>query len=454
MSLKQKELTILMLINKDPITIKKLSQEINLSERNLRYSLENLEYYLNQFFLESKLIRAQKEIFTELEEKEIESFLKYVYNGHYIYTSSERQEYILNFFLFEDQPTLKILEKVLDVSRTTLKKDMQGLKSELEGYSLYFKYDVTRIYIGGNEKKIRHLMMLKMIDSLEKPEEKYTKPIRKMVKKLILAQQNEIDNRNIEEIINRIEGEFMYGFSIEFNRIISHYLWVTLFRISKKHYIVKKHNAEFLKKTFQYKVVKNNLEKIIPKRLIFEFIHLTEYFLSSSLNGKYNDELLNIQLFTFYLLKEMKKKVNYSLLKEELFQKICSYLTSAFYRMKNNFVLGAVNKGRLEGSKIIFILTEISKNDKYLNEKLRDEEIYFIGELIKKEIEDQEKKVIKLSKLIEISKKHSTDFNERLFIKEILKVYGENILDDTEKELLITSPFKKLIEADKGIKLL
>lgn len=453
MSLKQKELTILMLINKDPITIKKLSQKINLSERNLRYSLENLEYYLKQFFSESKLRRVQKKIFTELKGKEIENFLEYIYNNYYTYTSRERQEFILNFFLFKDKPTLRDLEEILDVSRTTLKKDMQGLKIELEEYNLYFKYDVTRIYIGGNEKKIRHLMMLKMIDSLGKPEGKYTKPIRKMVENLILAQQNEIDNRKVEEVINRIEGEFMYGFSTEFNRIIRHYLWVTLFRISKKHYIVKKHNAEFLKKTFQYKVVKKKLKKIIPKELIFEFIHLTEYFLSSSLNGKYNDELLNIQLFTFYLLKEVKKQTNYDLLNEGLFQKICSYLTSAFYRIKNNFVLGAVNKGRLEGTKIISILTEISKNDKYLNEKLRDEEIYVIGEFIKKEIEDQEKKVIKLSKLIEISKKHSTDFNEKLFIKEILNVYEENILDDNGKELSVNSPFKKLIEAEKGLKL-
>ncbi|UUV19677.1 HTH domain-containing protein [Fusobacteria bacterium ZRK30] len=453
MSLKQKELTILMLINKNPITIKKLSQEINLSERNLRYSLENLEYYLKQFFSESSLIRAQKKISTEFTEEEVGNFFNYIYDDYYIYTSKERQEYILNFFLFEDKPTLKKLEEILDVSRTTLKKDIQGLKGELEEYSLYFKYDVTRIYIGGNEKKIRHLMMLKVIDSLEKPEEKYVKPIKTMIKKLILTHRKEIDNRKIEEVIQRIEGEFMYGFSTEFNRIIRHYLWVTLFRISRGYYILKKHNAEFLKNTSQHKVIKKALEKIIPPKLTFEFIHLTEYFLSSSLNGKFNDELLNIQLFTFYLLKEMEKKVDYDLLKEDLFQKICSYLTSAFYRMKNNFILGAVNKERLEGNEIIFILNKISNRDKYLNEKLRDEEIYFIGKLIEEEIRNQKKKVIKLSKLIEISKKHSTAFNEKLFIKEILEVYGECVLDDKEKGSSITSPFKKLIEADKGLKL-
>lgn len=453
MSLKQKELTILMLINKNPITIKKLSQEINLSERNLRYSLENLEYYLKEFFRESKLIRAQKKISTEITEEDIGNFLNYIYDDYYIYSSKERQDYILNFFLFENKPTLRKLENILDVSRTTLKKDIQGLKSELEEYSLYFKYDVTRIYIGGNEKKIRHLMMLKVIDSLEKPEEKYVKPIKVMVKKLILTHRKEIDNRKIEEVIHRIEGEFMYGFSAEFNLIIRHYLWVTLFRISREHYILKKHNAEFLKNTSQHKVVKKALETIISPKLTFEFIHLTEYFLSSSLNGKYNDELLNIQLFTFYLLKEMEKTVDHDLLKEELFQKISSYLISAFYRMKNNFTLGAFDKESLEGNEIIDILNEISEKDKYLNEKLRDEEIYFIGRLIEKEIENQEKKVIKLSELIEIFRKHSTDFNEKLFIKEILEVYEESILDDIENRSSITSPFKKLIEADKGLKL-
>lgn len=452
MSLKQKELTILMLINKDPVTIKKISQEINLSERNLRYSLENLEYYLTQFFRESKLIREQKKMSTDLTEEEIRNFLDYIYSNHYIYNSRERQEYILNFFLFEDMPTLRKLEKILDISRTTLKKDLEGLKGKLEEYSLYFKYDVTRIYIAGNEKKIRHLMMLKVIDNLEKPEEKYVSPIRSMVKNLILTYKNEVDNKKVELVINNIEEKFMYGFSIEFDRIIRYYLWVTLFRISREHYILKKHNAEFLKKTSQYKVIKKALEKIIPEKLTFEFIHLTEYFLSSSLNGKYNDELLNIQLFTFYLLKEMEKNINYEMLKEELFQKICSYLTSAFYRMKNNFTLGVVDKDKLYGDEIIFVLNEISNKDKYLNEKLRDEEIYFIGELIKKEIKNQEKKVIKLSKLIKISKRYSTTFNEKLFKKEILEVYGEFISDD-EKTLSITSPLKKLIEGDKSLEI-
>jgi len=452
MSLKQKELIILIFINKVSVTIKTISQEVNLSERNLRYSLENLEYYLKQFFKKNRLIRKQKKISTDLTEEEVGNFLDYIYNNHYIYNSRERQEYILNFFLFEDKPTLRKLEKILDISRTTLKKDLEGLKSKLEEYNLYFKYDVTRIYIAGNEKKIRHLMMLKAIDNLEASEEKYVGPIRSMVKKLILTYKNEVDNKKVELVINKIEKKFMYGFSIEFDRIIRYYLWVTLLRISRGHYILKKHNAEFLKNTSQHKVIKEALEKIIPEELTFEFIHLTEYFLSSSLNGKYNDELLNIQLFTFYLLKEVKKKINYEMLKEDLFQKICSYLTSAFYRMKNNFTLGVVDKDRLYGDEIIFILNEISDKDKYLNEKLRDEEIYFIGELIKKEIENQEKKVMKLSELIKISKRYSTTFNEKLFKKEILEIYGEFILDD-EKTLSITSPFKKLIEEDKKLKI-
>ena len=56
-------------------------------------------------------------------------------------------------------------------------------------------------------------------------------------------------------------------------------------------------NSEFLKNLTDYKVIKNILKEIIPEDLEFEFLHLTEYFIS----GYYSDDFSeNISLCEDY----------------------------------------------------------------------------------------------------------------------------------------------------------
>lgn len=48
MGVKRKEIDILLNIMDSPLSVRELSEKLGDSERNLRYSVENLEYYLKK----------------------------------------------------------------------------------------------------------------------------------------------------------------------------------------------------------------------------------------------------------------------------------------------------------------------------------------------------------------------------------------------------------------------
>jgi len=423
MGLKRKEIEILLKINEDSYTVRELSEEIGDSERNLRYSLENLEFYLKKV-LNKEIAKKLKKLSVTLTREETDSFLQFIQEGNYIYSNSERKEYILNSFLFREGTKLKDIEEVLGISRTTLKKDINSLEKELENYGIFFNYEGNRIGLSGNEKKLRHLMMYKMGEYL-RGNTGY--PMEKMVVEIIDESWTE-ERKRVEDILGSIETGLAYDFSEEFKRIMVYYLWVTLHRVKRGRYILKKHNADFLRNTTQLKTVKRELRGVIPEELEYEFLHLTEYFLSGSSTREYYEERLAIELFTYDLLRRMGDVVGEDLFREKTFKEITGYLTSAIYRMKNNFILTSdrefpVNEELGED------LYRICREDNYLSEKLRDEEVYNIGEFIEKGMLSNKSKVIDLRRLMDIIRESSSKIDEDLLMERLMETYGDYIDD-------------------------
>lgn len=108
MGLKKREITILeYILAKESIT--NILKYLKISERNLRYSIENLNYYLEKIL--NKRIIKKVEYKIELSEKEKNLFLKEVYKKYYLFVQEERAEYLLLSFLFNEKIRLKDLEK-------------------------------------------------------------------------------------------------------------------------------------------------------------------------------------------------------------------------------------------------------------------------------------------------------------------------------------------------------
>ena len=166
MALNRKEIYILEEISRGNFPIKYFAEKYSVSERNIRYSVDNINFYLRREKLkEIEIKKANLELY--LEKEKLENFIENLDMTTYIFSQKERENYILVKYLFEEKTTIKEIEDFLKVSRTTIKKDMKNLEEYIKKFELYFTRTDNKIEISGNEKKLRHLKLLKLLEYIE-----------------------------------------------------------------------------------------------------------------------------------------------------------------------------------------------------------------------------------------------------------------------------------------------
>lgn len=97
MSLKRKELEVLKLVNAGK-TVDEILFQMETSERNLRYIIDNLNFYLKKI-LDKWIEKDRKKLLIHLSESELDRFYKEVYKSYYTLEQEERAEFILMTFL-------------------------------------------------------------------------------------------------------------------------------------------------------------------------------------------------------------------------------------------------------------------------------------------------------------------------------------------------------------------
>ena len=127
--LSKKSLDILILLD-EAGELKEIANKLNLSERAIRYEIENLNYYLGRFgFDEIQIISRKVE---KPENLDYSTVLEYLNKENYAYSKEERTDYILANYLFNSQNLKQInLEENLNVSSTTVANDMARVKDVL-----------------------------------------------------------------------------------------------------------------------------------------------------------------------------------------------------------------------------------------------------------------------------------------------------------------------------------
>ena len=423
MSLSRIDLDILIQINNNAISINSLAKKYKLTDRSIRYCIDNINYYLNKRSISSVYIKNSK-IYLNLENNILINFIKELNTNEYTFSPSERKKLILFYFLFKNNVRISKLEKYFNVSRTTIKNDIRNLKSYLNNFELYFYISDNRLKLGGKEKKLRHLKFLNIIEHVDIINEEIEfinkiYPNEKSEQKILKEYIKSIDIKKINSIIHSFENEFKYKFSDKFRKVITIYLIVTLERIQNNNIINRKNNADFLIKLPEYKKFKNILSNIIDKNYKYEILHLMEYFLSDYYKESFYENKIISEKFLIKVLETMNISIN-----KELIDKLMKYLIPAIYRIKNNFIIydtldyNAINLD-------VFCRTKyaIEENLSYLNEPLREEEIYHISKIIENHIT----KKISLKELLLIIDKHK---NKNQLIQILKNRFDKFINDD------------------------
>ena len=441
MSLNRRDIKLLEKINNNIFPISSLAEKYSVSERNIRYSIDNINFYLRKMELPEIVIKKGNLEFS-INDKELDSFIEALNMNIYVFSQEERKDYILINYLFRENVKISEMEEDLKVSRTTIKKDLKDLEKYLAEFELSFYRDENGMYITGKEKKLRHLKLLKMLDYIEIKnknivyiKKKYFN--KKEEQKIIAEYIKEYDIKKISDVIDEIEEELNAHFTGEFKNIMGIYLIATFERIKNGHIIIQKNNSDFLRKLEEYRKIKNILKKVIDENQEYEIIHLTEYFLSGYYNDTFSENILMLERFISKILENMDIEMGTHLLKDrELVEKFMKYLLPAIYRIKNNFYL---NK-KLDFSEIDIELFNkvkeiIEKNSHYLKEPLRDEEIFYVSKYIEEYMEQKRNKKISLKELLKLVQQNAKDVDNELLAESIKEKFGIFIDDDREKEI-------------------
>ena len=166
MSLNRRDIKLLEKINNNIFPISSLAEKYSVSERNIRYSIDNINFYLRKMELPEIVIKKGNLEFS-INDKELDSFIEALNMNIYVFSQEERKDYILINYLFRENVKISEMEENLKVSRTTIKKDLKDLEKYLAEFELSFYRDENGMYITGKEKKLRHLKLLKMLDYIE-----------------------------------------------------------------------------------------------------------------------------------------------------------------------------------------------------------------------------------------------------------------------------------------------
>lgn len=436
MSLSINELKLLRYINNKNIKINDLASDNQMSTRNIRYKIENINFYLNKY-IKKKIIVENGIIKINILEDEEKKLFDLIGKSILRFDKEERQEIIINMYLFERNITLSKIEKTLFVTRTTLNKDIKDINNKIKDKNIKLDFVGKKINLVGNEKKLRHYKAEQLIKYTELKEDNLilvddiihsTQIIGKMINEYLKA----LPNEEIKESINYIQKLLDVKFEKGFYKIIFLYLMVTVERVNSNYIITKKNNEQFLKNLKQYKILKESLNKIIPNKYKYEYLHLTEYFISGYSSKKFVQSEFAIAKFTKRILFQLEETLDISFKEESLLvEDIIEYLNPAMYRIKNNFTINEKLSFSSIDKNIYDCVNKIcSANNYLLPELLREEEILYISSIIEAFLKYVNSKVISLNDLIGIISSNSQEVDIENLKKDLLNSYKHLLIED------------------------
>lgn len=321
------------------------AKAIGISERNLRYKIDDYNYYLKQLGLPEIEIRKRELVVKNSLEEIVERVAGNM--SLYSFTKEEREKVILTDIFFDNEKTtLESLENKCEVSELTLRNDLKALEDYVKTFII--SIDMRTLNYYGEEKNVRRLfldILLKnyTIRYLDNGKIK----IEKNYQYGFFICWNKMDEyfseENIEKavkILKRILDAAKKTVGDENFKVLLFYILIALKR--HEEYPIKfLKNMEFLEKSEEYsKVEKTFSEYGFSKSEIF---NMTEYFLGShsfGFDASFYINWVQIEISMMRLIKEVAKS-GYEELEKDMFllENLINHIKPAIYRAKKGIRL-------------------------------------------------------------------------------------------------------------------
>ena len=339
MNINNRLLRILDFLEYNSITsIKEVSKALDVSERIVRYEIDNLNFILKLH----KLPIVKKEskgklLFDEsLKTDDKLSIIKNISK----YSREDRLDFIKLKFLTEGSVNLTALSKTLDTSRTTIRADISEISKEFEKDNIL----ITDNKIEINEKNIRNYIIKYFHKDLiqfyyQKAEFTDKNLIQTYFYDLISDINITYINKFIKEVLKKLENK-----NNNFHEYIFSYLILLCIRTKQNKTVQTAENEIFLKNTSEYDIISrflNKLEKNIQINFCYEErLTLIDYilgFMSYSYNTSIFEDWIKIEILIKNIITKVNKHTQINISDdEELLNSLLSHIKPTIYRLKNN----------------------------------------------------------------------------------------------------------------------
>ena len=427
------------LIKGEKYNFKLISEKYGVSDRAARYYINNIDSILQ--LLDYKITKKVKNSIYLDTNQDFKSLFEILEKIHKL--SIEDRIDILKLILFFDKKGLNITKicKELEISRTTIKKDLKLISEEFKIQEIELIYkNVDGYHINGNFQKI----LIKKIELLEKlfdslNDQNFSKVVKTKVFHYFFKYIKQKNIENAKKFIVEIEKVMFLNINEEsYNKIFSYVLLLLNFEKdceNKKDFTAKK----FLIHTEEYKKIEKILQKILNKNEIKSemLIEITDLIMGININSLKNnsfEDWINEELIIKKMISKVSKIVKTDLTRDEiLYNGLLYHIKPAMYRIKNNIQItnSVFQELILEKDPILEVVNRaIEEIESLFEVKFPEDEIALMGFHIKASIErntsEKTKKVILIcglgygsSKVLEQSLKENYDLD----IVDVLPYY-------------------------------
>ena len=387
------EIINLVINSNDEITVKDISNLYNITERSIRYDIDELNVFFQEKNNKDIIEINNNRLKILYSENEIEDIVENIKEKEYFLSENERVN-ILSYeiFLSKNEFILQYFTEKYNLSRTTVRYSLKELNKIISEYGLVIDMNNNRGYkIIGSEINIRKYIINILREYIKNTKEKKIEydPLKKIIQKFYKKSRIEESKNTINKILD-YTGKTISDEAFETLQL---FLFISVIRNKNGHEIEEDvENEIFLSKTKEFSKIREILEKIenIKEKDIHYFV---DFFLGSySYNLEYSYFLnwILIESLIDQFIKLLSDKLKVNLTEDKILRKeLLNHIKPAIYRMKNKFkltesILSEVKKQYME----LFIKTKSSLKiiSDFIDLSFDEDEAAFITVMIQRAI--------------------------------------------------------------------
>ena len=362
------------------------AKNMGISERNLRYKIDDYNYYLKLLGLPEIEIRKREIVVKNT----LEEILKKVAGNMslYSFTKDEREKIIITDIFFNNENiSLETLEEKLDISELTLKNDLKVLENYMKTFII--SLDSKTLAYQAEERNVRRLILDILLKNYNiKYVEGGKIDIEKNYQYGFFICWDKMDEyfktenvNNAMKVLKKTLDEAKKTIGDENFKILLFYILIT-FKRFEEHPLKLIKNMEFLTKSEEYVIVERNFSEYGLSKS--EILNMTEYFLGSHSFGFDDSFYINwvqIELSMMRLIKEVAKS-GYEELEKDMFllENLINHMKPAIYRAKKGIRLPCeIYDEFKETYPLVLNLVSKAWNKIGIDIKISDDELAYIA---------------------------------------------------------------------------